>query len=992
MKITETLVGMIAALLALSSMAANARMPDDGPVKSNDVIRGAPGDDSDPVRLDLSGQWEFALDPDNQGIAESWQEKPFTARIRLPGCLQEQGFGFPPGPNTKWWGEGIKPQPWEAKYHQPGNFKLQAFLTPERHYIGAAWYVREFDVPAAWKGKHIRLYLERAHWQTQVWLDGRLIGVQDSLATPHLHDLGVLAEGHHRISIRVDNSEIVHVGSLAHSVSEQTAGTWNGIVGRIELQTLPALSIESLRVISQVKAGKIVMSLELQNRGPAATRATLAFSTKCISSNKDAFSPAQKPVEIQPGTHPVQVELPLLQDAALWDEFDPNLHELTVSLTTKNAFDQRTVRYGLRDFTVHGTQFAINGVTTFVRGNTDCAVFPKTGYAPMDVESWRKLFRTYKEFGLNMARFHSWCPPAAAFEAADEMGIYLAPEACEWAVVTRPDQKEFLTRESLRILREYGCHPSFVMMALGNEHGGDKPYFHELIETWKSFDSSRRYTIKSNSTTNPSNIEFEVARWAGKGKAFARYHTHWPPLPNTLQFITKPPQTSIDWREAVTLYPYPLIQHETSQICAYPNPHLELPKFTGYLKARYLEIQLDQLKERGLEGQIDRMVEASGKWQIELTREEFEAGFRTPGLAGFHWLSLGDFTGQTTAPVGLTDAFHDPKSYVNPAQVRRWNAPTVLLARMPKRVFTNSDTLAASLEVSHYGKTRLQLNDLTAILRSDGGKVIQTWKLPAVTLDQGSAQHVGDIALPLAGITAPAKLNLLVQSKDKGLINDWNLWVYPDTPAVPFTNNITVVREWNESTRKLLNDGRTVLLLPKIGTLRGNLPGCFIPFYWTSFGTLGGASSAAGLLIDPTHPLFSQFPTDSHVNWQWWDLLTRCQPMILDSYDSKHAWPKDHFPLLQPIDTWKINRKLALVTEAKFGRARLLICSINLEDDLDQRPATRQFRKSLIDYMNSDAFDPQLKVTDEMLGELFAPDNTGKNPSIEREHNLPTEG
>lgn len=232
--------------------------------------------------MDLSGQWEFALDPDNRGIAEAWQGKPFTERVRLPGCLQEQGFGFPPGPNTKWWGEGIKLQPWEAKYRQPGNFKLQAFLTPERHYIGAAWYAREFHVPAAWKDKPIRLYLERAHWQTQVWLDGRPIGVQDSLATPHRHDLGTLSEGAHRISIRVDNSEIIHVGSLAHSVSEQTAGTWNGIVGCIELQALPVLSIESLRVIPQVKEGKIAVALELQNRGSQAIQATVALSTKCF--------------------------------------------------------------------------------------------------------------------------------------------------------------------------------------------------------------------------------------------------------------------------------------------------------------------------------------------------------------------------------------------------------------------------------------------------------------------------------------------------------------------------------------------------------------------------------------------------------------------------------------------------------------------------------------------------------------------------------------
>ena len=230
----------------------------------------------------------------------------------------------------------------------------------------------------------------------------------------------------------------------------------------------------------------------------------------------------------------------------------------------------------------------------------------------------------------------------------------------------------------------------------------------------------------------------------------------------------------------------------------------------------------------------------------------------------------------------------------------------------------------------------------------------------------------------------------MIESKEIGLANDWNLWVYPDAPAVAFPDKIAVVHEWNATTRQMLDAGKTVLFLPKTGTLRGNLPMCFTPYYWTSFGTEGGQSSANGLLIDPKHPLFSLFPTENYVSWQWWDLLTRCQPMILDSYDSRHPWPKDYFPLLQPIDTWKINRKLALVAEPEFSRGKLLICSINIEDDLGNRPATRQFRKSLVAYMKSDTFDPKTEISAEMLAELFTP--AERNQPAPQDGNLPSDG
>jgi beta-galactosidase/beta-glucuronidase len=193
-----------------------------------------------PDRISLAGQWQFQLDRADAGIPERWFERSLDQRIKLPGALQNQGFGDDITVDTKWNGE-VNPEAWlkgpqYAKYRQPGNIKVPFFLQPEKHYAGAAWYQRGVEIPAAWRGKRVVLRLERPHWETRVWLDSREIGTNTSLSTPHNYELGTgLEPGKHTLAIRVDNRMIVNVGPWSHSVTDHTQGNWNGMVGGIEL-------------------------------------------------------------------------------------------------------------------------------------------------------------------------------------------------------------------------------------------------------------------------------------------------------------------------------------------------------------------------------------------------------------------------------------------------------------------------------------------------------------------------------------------------------------------------------------------------------------------------------------------------------------------------------------------------------------------------------------------------------------------------------------
>ncbi len=961
----------------------------------------------EPNMVDLYGQWQLKLDPSNQGIDNQWFNQAFPDTINLPGCLQEQGLGEKPGPETKWWAplDLSERHPSLAKYSKADeHFKLVQYLMPRHHYIGAAWFAREVEIPKSFSGKQIALRLERCHWESQVWVDGIKIGSNRSLATPHVYDLSQFKPGKHRLSIRIDNSKIVDLGGMAHSVSDQTQGTWNGIVGELSLTASDAVFIKKVRAYPDIHHKIVRLKIEIANPEKLEGECKIAIDAKGINDgnlhNPDKFV---EKVQLRAEAFQIlDVNYQMGEGTVLWDEFAPNLYQLQVDIRG-NGFDgSYSSTFGMREFRADGNHFTINGTKTFLRGNVDCAVNPQTGYAPMSVERWKEIFQVYKDYGLNHVRFHSWCPPKQAFVAADEIGLYLAPEVHEWTWVKEGKVADFLKEESVKMLEEFSNHPSFVMMGLGNESGIEEKLAQEFIDQWKQADSSRLYTIKASDASHqgfPENMAYEILghvrdQQVDRGRIRTRYQAFWPPTPGNSDLVCMKPQTNIDWREGIKLYQKkykkrPLIAHETAQFCAYPDVFNELKKYTGYLRPTYLEIAADQLEERGMAEQLPDFVANSGKWQVLLTREEIEASLRTPGYAGFQWLGLNDFTGQNTAPVGFTDAFYEPKSYVDSETVKRFCAPTVLLARLPKRVFASNEELAVDFEVSYFGKNNLDLDDFTVVVKNDQGEAIKKEVINGGVFGQGNVQELGSLAMNLSFVKEPAKFNLEISSPQNRLANDYDFWVYPEMEVVAFPKGIIVSDQWDNKTQSALTNGKTVLLLPKAGTLKGNLPGCFTTFYWTSFGEEGGQSSACGITLNNQHPLFNNFPTENHANWQWWELLTRCQPMILDQFEEKSPWPKDYRPLVQPIDSWKLNRKLGLVVEAKIGKGKLLICSIDIESSLDTCPVAKQFRKSVVDYLQSPEFNPQTEVQPAAVSALFDQSKAGAKTSLQ---GLPTEG
>ena len=910
--------------------------------------------------LSLAGEWRFAIDSLDRGQTEGWATRQLEATLRLPGSMQEQGFGDDVSVRTPWTGQ-IVDQSWYtapeyAKYREKGNVKVPFWLNPDKHYVGAAWYQRTVDIPEGWQGRPVELELERTHWTTDLYLDGRKVDSRESLQTPHRYVFeDGLAPGTHTLTLRVDNSLYVDVGYNAHSVSDHTQSNWNGLIGELKLTAKPAVYVDYVRTDPDTENKDVRLRVSLKGTVPEGG-ATLALKATTFDGTEVG---QDLTIDLEGGASDLVVDtlLELGEKAQLWSEYTPTPYTLHAEIEADGHRDTYTTDFGLRTFKARGTRFEINGRPVFLRGTLECCIFPQTGYPSMDPAYWVKIYNTCREYGLNHVRFHSWCPPEVAFHVADSLGFFLAVECGTWTTVgDGQPQDEWIRRESERILQEYGNHPSFCLMAHGNEPSGSKQveYLNELVARWKSEDDRRVYT-------------------SSPGWPFVESSDYWNPMDPRIQvwgaglrsvINAQPPRTDYDFAHIIRK-DRPTVSHEVGQWCVYPD-FKEIKKYTGVLKAKNFEIFQETLSEKGMAQMADKFLYASGRLQTLCYKADIEAALRTPGFAGFQLLDLHDFPGQGTALVGVLNPFWESKGYVDGEEYRTFCNSTVPLVRFPKMNWLNNERLKAPVEVAHFGAEPMKNAEIKWTLKTAGGTLIGEGS-KRVDLPLTNCIAAGEIDCDLAAIQKATRLVATVEVAGTDYQNSWNVYVYPaqkaavaDMPLVTTTLDARAKAE--------LERGGKVLLLPygKVPADRGgDIPVGFSSIFWNTAWSRKQAPHTLGVYCDPKHPALAQFPNEGYSDWQWWDVVSRCNAMVLDSL------PKDFTPVVYLIDDWFTNRKLGLVYEARVGRGRLLVCSSDLATDLDKRPAAAQLRQSLLEYMASDRFQPSQPLTLEQLDDAL---------------------
>ncbi|MEX2601759.1 MAG: sugar-binding domain-containing protein [Balneolaceae bacterium] len=925
-------------------------------------------------QISLEGQWQVKLDREDAGIEEKWYSSPLTDThmMQLPGSLQEWGFGDPVSMDTEWVSssyagyERFVSLEKYAPYRTEDNFKFPYWLTSDTHYKGVAWFQKQINIPEDWANKRVTLNLERVHWGSMVFVNDYKIGADSSLATPHRYDLTrVLDPGTHRLSIRVDNRVLLEIGRNSHSISDHTQSNWNGIVGDIVLKASPPVFISDVRIAPDVSNHLARTTVRIDNQTGSIQNGTLRLYAASKSKTPQQVLPAVEQSYSVDESGMIEIEYPMGDDMLLWDEFTPHLYSMNVEILggEEGAYrDFHRIDFGMREFQVDGMRFSVNGQHVFLRGTVESAVFPLTGYPSTSKKEWARIFDVIKQHGLNHVRFHSWCPPGAAFEAADEAGIYLQPEASVWpnqgaSVGDGGPVDKFVFDESRRIMDEYGNHPSFVMFAHGNEPAGSNrsAFLAEFLEMLKVYDDRRVYTGGTGWPVLPEN-EYHVV-------SEPRIQLWGAELESRIN--SEPPSTDWDFRDVIREYDRPTLGHETGQWTVYPNFD-EMSKYTGVLYPRNFEIFMDFMEESHVLHQAEDFLMASGKLQVLAYKADIEASLRTPDHAGFQMLELKDFPGQGTALVGVVDPFWESKPYTSPREFRRFASRTVPLARMEKHVWSNRETFVSDLEIAHFGSSSMEAIPVEwRIINRENNVVASGTNLTDLPIRNNI--EAGRASLNLEDFDAPQKLTLDVRIGNLGR-NDWEFWVYPHEVTPASSSDLIIADQLTPAIEEELNAGARVLLKLD-GRIRedkgGDIGAGFSPIFWNTEWTGGQAPHTMGVLVEPEHPLFNGFPTEAHTNWQWWDILHGIRPMILSDF------PAGLTPTIQMIDTWSEARKLGLLFEASVGEGRVIVTSIDFDRDLDERLATRQLYSSLLEYMSSEAFQPAVEVTAGMIRNLY---------------------
>ena len=928
--------------------------------------------------IDLSGTWMFQLDPENEGLKEKWFNTDFTDSVKLPGTTDENKKGI-------------------FKNEQEVERLSRVWF-----WKGAAWYQKEIKIPENWDGKHVKLLLERTK-DTYVWFDDINCGYENSLSAPQYFDLTkAVKPGKHRITVLVDNAKIPPVGP-SHAVDERTQTNWNGIVGRMELQMTDPVYIEQVQVYPDVQNNSARVRLHIKNTTGDQVDCDITADVESWNTDRPMqFSLLKASVSGVGESKIAEFTYEFNKEAPLWDEFDPALIRMNVVLTSKSTGEtfksSKQVDFGMREFTSEGKHIYNNGKRVFLRGRIDCANYPITGYPPMDRDSWLKLFRQLKGYGINHWRFHSWCPPDEAMHAADMVGVYLQPELpnkrsgmdqksmndeevrkiynIDYLEVDKSivnlNLKDYLKREGELIFKYFGNHPSFTMLTLGNELGRNDAMY-ELVSYFQKADPRRLYAQGSN------NMHWDPS--------FAEGDDFWVISKTTMDLPVRgaffigdfklghidyrPPSTLVTYTKSIDHVDAPVIGHETGAYQVSPD-FSEIPKFTGVTRARNYEIFQERLKNANMLDQYKDFVMASGKLAVICYREEIETALRTPDFGGFQLLDIQDFPGQGTAPVGILNVFMESKGLIEPEEWREFCSEVVPLLKMEKYTWTNDEEFQAEIEVAQYGSEDFTDAVVSWKLIRMNGDVVADGAFLNQQIPTGQLVPLGEISCSLGEITEAEKLIMTLSLDGTKYKNDYDIWVYSSQIDTNVPEGVMVSESLDSDTKKHLEAGGKAIIVPDHDKLTHCIRGAFMTDYWCYPMFARGAINrglepppgSLGFICDPDSPMLEHFPTEFHSNWQWWQLVKNCKPIILDET------PADYRPAIQTIDNFARNHKLGMIFETKYGKGSALICAIDLLN-LQDKPEARQLYYSILQYVESDSFKPEYALGKEYLKKII---------------------
>lgn len=956
------------------------------------------------MRILLNGKWHVVL------------EDGTTGQMDLPGTLDENGIGHRDVGANQW-------HPDAVLGNEAGEIDKDAPIATRftrRHtYEGEARISRKITVPD-YGTDRLFVLAERAR-ALRLLVDGEACAVfrQGTLSTPYIFELTGAAPGEHEFTFLSDNSYPgMPKAAICYSsaATDETQTNWNGILGECSMYTRPQNFIDSLRVYPRAvkkeeknKAGgyvldvcvelapgakkvykdaKIILQSEALAAGELEDTQTL---TEIISYSGEGLAEAGTDKEENPKTMEIWFrDLPLRENVKLWDEDEGNLYEMAVTLDNGMSAEDKggstaecRTRFGIRSFGDNGSgRLALNGRAIFLRGEANCAEYPETGHPPMTIPEWKEMLLKYRSYGINFVRFHSHCEPEAAFAAADELGMLLQPELSHW------DPKDaFGTEESYRyyraelvdLLKTYANHPSFVMLTLGNElqaQDEGRERMRELVRTAKRMDPTRLYANGSNAFYGEEGCDPESDFYTSQSCKDVVIRGTFSGMRGYLN--ENYPSADRTYDEAMAEirkeYQKPVFSFEVGQFEVLPDFE-ELESFHGISDPVNLKLIKKRVEERGLLPTWEKYVEATGELSRLAYREEIEAAMRTRELSGISLLGLQDFPGQGTALVGMMNSHLEPKPYdfARPERFREFFQECRILVKLPHYTYEAGERLIAEVEAANFGKRNIEGvfcwtlagkksvsengNCEPAEIKSKN-TVIATGEDTEITICRpGSYTEVGSLDIPLDFVEKNTALTLKVRIGDS--ISAYPIWVYrKTTPVCP--ENVYETRAFDVKTREILQNGGRVYLSPDADkeSLPNSIKTQFTTDFW-SVGTFADQEGGMGQLIDTEHPIFKEFPTDFHTDWQWWIMATK-RAVIL---------PHPMKTIITEMDSYAFLRPMAQMIEFRCLKGKVLLSTMELHKS-QQYPEVRALQASIYTYLSGENFEPAEEITEEELSML----------------------
>lgn len=959
-------------------------------------------------KIDLAGSWNFAMDKAKEGIEKRQFLSLPEDTISLPGTISM------------------------AKKGTPSDVRETGFLTDPYLFEGFAWYAKDITMEEADLGKEIYLFLERTRL-TKVWIDDTFVGEFDSLNTPHNYKLtDYIHKTTFRLTILVSNVDYPTKGG--HLTSPDTQTNWNGIIGEIALHIFDSIYLTDIKTYPDIDTKSVRVDFTTVNTTKEAVTRNITANAVLTDINGDTGVSAPEAVfsvDFPAGRGTGSLTYQLGEDAALWSEYTPVVYRLTLSV--EGSDEKSSATFGLRKFSTTETEFLINGTPTFLRGKHDGLIFPMTGAVPATVDEWIRVMKISKSYGINHYRFHTCCPPDAAFVAADYLGIYMEPQLPFWGTLTAPgdenhneEEQQYLIQEGYRMMDAFGNHASYCMMSLGNELWGSKERMAEIIRDYKKKDSRHLYTQGSNNFQHtpvllPEDDFYVGVRFSKNRLIRGSYgmcdaplgHIQWDE-PSTMhnydeeiypsnaensaengeeeieiQYGTGVKKVKAAKGEGVLLPHIPVVSHEIGQFAVYPN-FREIDKYTGVLKARNFEVFRERLEEKGMLDQADDFFYTSGKLSVQCYKEELEAAARTKRLAGYQILDIQDFAGQGTALVGILDVFMDSKGHVTPEEWAGFCSDGILLAQFASYVHTNGETFSSAMAIRYYNPEKLVGKSLHWELtakdisgKDDNGSTASS---PAVSGDVVIPDNafglveLGDVAITLPENDKACVYTLTLTVPGTKMKNTYELYSYPaaksslDLTTVSNIcqngNHLFLTQDFDEADA-LLKQGKRVLYLPN--EVAQSLEG----FYCTDFWCYPMFRDICEWMKKPvavgTMGLLIQKDHPALKSFPTHKYATPQWYQIVSNSDCailEDATAAEYRPIVQMVDNFERNHKLGILFEGNVGEGKLMICTCRLSQIAD-RAEVKQFTKSLLDYVTSDEFAPAGTLDMQKLRSVF---------------------